>query len=128
MLAELIDEIREKYPKVDQMATAHNLGTGSLVLPAMVIEQVQEAIRDEYGDVIELYHGSPINLVDLNWREGSSFTNEFDLEFAGEDGYIVVAQVPVERIKFYLDSENEFVVTAGKLNCEVYTVAEYFGL
>jgi len=65
---------------------------------------------------------------DLIWQENSSFTDEFDVEFAGEDGYIAVAQVPTNRIKFYLEEENEFVITAGRLECEVYTVREYFSL
>ena len=129
MLADVIKKIFESNPEIEALAQGHNCGVANFQISDSIIELVQAAIRAEFGDVIELYHGSddPIN-TNMVWRDNSSFTNEFDLEFAGEDGYIVVAQVPVERIKFYLDWENEFVVTAGTLDCQVFTVKEHFDL
>lgn len=130
-LDEMIEKIYEEEQGIEGMASAHNLGNTEALndLPAAITAQVQNQIRAEYGEVLELVHGSPDQLpADLNWRENSSFTDEFDLEFAGEDGYIAVAQIPVSRIKFYLPGENEFVITAGQLNCEVDTVTDYFGL
>ena len=129
MLADVIEKIFESNPEIEALAQGHNCGVADFQIPNSIIQLVQAAIRAELGDVIELYHGSddPIN-SNMIWRDNSSFTDEFDLEFAGENGYIVVAQVPVERIKFYLDWENEFVVTAGPLDCQVFTVKEYFDL
>jgi hypothetical protein len=129
MLAKVIETIFENNPQIEKLAQGHNCGVADFQISEDIVELIQNAIRVEFGDVVELYHGSdePVN-SDMVWRDNSSFTNEFDLEFAGEDGYIVVAQVPVERIKFYLGWENEFVVTAGKLDCQVFTVKEYFDL
>ena len=130
-LDDLIEEIYEQNPEIEAMAAGHNVGFADQLnnLPQAIIDQVQAQIRAEYGDVLELYHGSEQELpADLDWKENSSFTDEFDVEFAGEDGYIITAQVPVERIKFYLPGENEFVITAGKLDATVDTVREYFCL
>ncbi len=132
MLTETIERIYEEMPEIERMASAHNIASNTdalSALPQKVVDQVQEAIREQYGDTLTLYHGSEAELsADIEWHENTSFTDEFDIEFAGEDGYIIIAQVPADRIKFYLDDENEFVLTAGKLDCTVYTVAEYFGL
>ena len=128
---ELVDQLLEMNPELDVLASSHSLGFTSALdaLPDEVVSLVQDAIRRELGDVVELYHGTEEELpADLCWRRNSSFTSEFDLEFAGEDGYIVVAQVPIERIRFYLHGEREFVVSEGRLDCEVYTVREYFSL
>lgn len=130
-LRELVEELRNSSREIDRMATAHNIGDDKALsgLSAEIVEMVQAAIRDEYGDVLTLYHGSLSALdADVEWKENTSFTDEFDLGFAGEDGWVVEARVPVERITFYLDGENEFVISGGRLNCQVYTVAEYFGL
>jgi len=130
-LDELVEEIYEKYPEVEAIANGHNVGFSDQLnnLPAEITAMVQKQIRAEYGDVLELVHGSDVELAaDIDWRENTSFTDEFDIEFAGEDGWIITAMVPVERIKFYLPGENEFVISAGRLDCEVDTVKNYFGL
>jgi len=127
---ELINEIYEENTDIEDLAIAHNLGDDSALdeLPAEIINRVQDQIHNQFGDTVELYHGSESELsADIEWKENTSFTDEFDIEFAGEDGYIIIAQIPVERIKFYLTQENEFVISAGQLNCEVFTVREYFG-
>lgn len=129
--AELIEQIREENPEVEALVNSHNIGNSAALndLPADIIAEIQNSLRSEFGDTIELMHGSPIALdPNMTWNENSSFTNEFDVEFAGEDGYVVVARIPVERIKFYLEEENEFVITAGVLDAAVFTVREYFGL
>jgi len=130
-IQETAETIREENIEIEDMVMGHNVNGGNAlsVLPQWVINQIQDAAREQYGNFIELYHGSDREISeDIEWNENSSFTDEFDIEFAGEDGYIVVAQIPVERIRFYLEEENEFVVSAGELDCEFYTVAEYFGL
>lgn len=131
-LNELIEKIYDNYPDIENLAVAHNVCSNVHALdemPLEIIKVVQDQIRKEYGAILELVHGTEEKLdSNIAWHENSSFTDEFDLEFAGEDGYIVVAQVPVERIKFYLPGENEFVVSTGLLACEVFTVKEYFGL
>ena len=127
---ELIQTIREENDETEAAVMRHNLnGASGFEVSEEVRQQVVEAAREQFGDTIELYHGTEVEVSEnLNWRENSSFTDEFDIEFAGEDGFIVVAQIPVERIKFYLEEENEFVVSAGKLDCKVFAVSEYFGL
>jgi len=130
-IEELINQIYENNSEVYELAMAHNCGDTSALseLSAEIIEAVQAQLIAEFGGTIELYHGSEAELsTSIEWKENSSFTDEFDIEFAGEDGYITVAQIPVNRIKFYLTEEREFVITAGKLSCEVFTVREYFGL
>jgi hypothetical protein len=131
-LDDLVELIYEEYPDVDRMAGAHNIGSNRDALndlPQDVIELVRQQIRREYGDVLTLWHGSE-DMVDaaIEWRENSSFSIDDFAEFSGRDGCVVEAQVPVERIKFYLPEEDEFVITEGALECEVYTVAEFFGV
>jgi len=132
MLTELIEEIYSNNPEIESLACSHNIASNPQALNELsqeITEKIQAQIREQFGDILELVHGSETELPStLDWQENSSFTDEFDLEFAGEAGYIVIAQVPVERIKFYLPDENEFVITAGQLNCEVESVVEYFGL
>jgi hypothetical protein len=129
---EFTEQVYEENAEVEAICDAHNLGYDTSVmndLPSEFSEDLQALLADEKGAVIELFHGTETMLSNgLIWRENASFTDEFQLDFAGEDGYIVVAQVPVERIKWYIDGENEFIITAGKLDCEVFTVKEYFGL
>lgn len=130
-LNELADSLREDNSELERLVLAHNCGNAEALndLSSAIIERIQAQIRSEYGDTVTLYHGSDVEITnDINWRENSSFTDEFDIEFAGEDGWIVEAKVPVERIKFYLSEESEFVITAGQLVCSVYTVTDYFGL
>lgn len=126
---ELINELRE-IDEIEGAVMAHNFnGNSGFEIDKEVQACLIAAAREEFGDTIELYHGTEEVLnTSIEWRDNSSFTDEFDIEFAGEDGYIVVAQVPVERIKFYLEEENEFVLSEGALNCEVYRVKEYFDL
>jgi hypothetical protein len=130
MFTEIIESLREDS-EIEELANAHNLGDDTAFddLDDDIIEVVQSAIRQQFGDTLTLYHGSEDELAEeMFWNENSSFTDRFDIEFAGEDGYIVEAQIPVERIKFFLSEEREFVITAGALNCKCYTVAEYFDL
>jgi hypothetical protein len=131
-LNELIESLLNESPELDRIVNAHVLGDAAALnaVPDEITARVQEQVRKQYGDVVTLYHGceEELSVVNMVWRENSSFTDQFDLEFAGEDGYIVEAQVPVERIKFYIDGEHEFVLTEGALNCAIYTVREYFGL
>lgn len=135
MISEYIYETEERIYEentlVERMVIAHNQGDVEALneLSADVIAQVQFSVRENLGAVVELFHGSEVELDSaMLWRENSSFTDEFDIEFAGESGYIVVARVPVERVKFYIHGEREFVVSAGRLDCDVFTVREYFGL
>jgi|SRR5690554_2379779 len=128
---EAITNLRNENPDIDNLALAHNCGDRDALdnLPVEIIETVRNLLSEQCGDTITLYHGCETDLTtDMIWHENSSFTDEFDIEFAGEDGYIIEAQVPVDRIKFFLNEEREFVISAGQLDCAVYTVAEYFGL
>jgi len=129
-LSDLTSEMVDSSSDLEGRVIAHKNGFSLLTVGDEIAAAVQAVIQEEVGSVVELYHGSPVPLAPgMEWRDGSSFTDEFDLEFAGEDGYIVVAQVPVDRIRFYIpSSEREFVISAGQLNCTVYTVREYFGL
>lgn len=130
-LKDLINHLLDESHELDKLVRAHVLGdTGALNdIPAEITRRVQEQIRHEYGDIVTLHHGCEEKIsTDIVWRENSSFTDQFDIEFAGEDGYLIEAKVPAERIKFYIDGENEFVITEGALNCAIYTVREYFGL
>lgn len=116
---------------IDSMVLAHNIGDFDALneLPENIINDVQDCLRSQFGNTIKLVHGSDCELMNnMIWNENSSFTSEFDVDFSGEDGFVVEATIPVERIKFYLEEEDEYVISAGALDCTVYTVQEYFGL
>lgn len=132
LLAELIESLTEEC-HLEDMVNGHNYGFSKALndLPKEVKDAIQEVLLQECGDVIRLYHGTPDALDSkMCWNENTSFTHDESeaCEFSeNNDGYIVIANVPVKRIKFYLDGESEFVITAGTLDCEVKTIKEHFG-